>query len=223
MSALDDGAGVPTVDAGTDEAEALDAYSRVVTRVAEALLPSVASLRVGADGWATGSGSAVVISADGFLVTSAHVVAGAAAGTATFGDGRELPYEVTGIDRLSDLAVVRVSGAGLRPSTWATPTGSGSGSWSSPSGTRWDSPGRSAPASSAPSAGRWPPRAGATPGSTTGASSVTSVILRCAGAPPRHHPAGGSVVVELRGDGVGLDPLAVAEEGDADGPADPFH
>ncbi|MDQ1497719.1 MAG: hypothetical protein QOI86_1059 [Actinomycetota bacterium] len=89
------------------EAAALDAYSQVVTRVAEALLPSVASLRVGADGWAKGSGSAVAVSDDGFLVTSAHVVAGARGGTATFSDGRELPYEVTGIDRLSDLAVVR--------------------------------------------------------------------------------------------------------------------
>ena len=42
-------------------------------------------------------------------------MAGAAGGTAAFGDGRELPYEVTGIDRLSDLAVVRVSGGGLQP------------------------------------------------------------------------------------------------------------
>jgi len=45
------------------------------------------------------------------------VVAGAAGGTATFGDGRELPYEVTGIDRLSDLAVVRAAGQGLQPAT----------------------------------------------------------------------------------------------------------
>jgi len=97
------------------EAAALDAYSQIVTRVAEVLLPSVASLRVGAEGWGKGSGSAVAISEVGFLVTSAHVVAGAAAGTATFGDGRELPYEVTGIDRLSDLAVVRAAGGGLHP------------------------------------------------------------------------------------------------------------
>jgi S1-C subfamily serine protease len=96
-------------------AEALDAYSQVVTRVADAVLPSVASLRVGTGGWAKGSGSAVTISDDGFLVTSAHVVAGAAGGTAGFGDGRELPYEVSGIDRLSDLAVVRVAGGGLSP------------------------------------------------------------------------------------------------------------
>jgi len=106
----------PPAEAGEEaEAEALDAYSRVVTRVAEVLLPSVASLRVGTGGWAKGSGSAVAISEDGFLVTSAHVVAGAPDGTATFGDGRELPYEVTGVDRLSDLAVVRAGGRGLEP------------------------------------------------------------------------------------------------------------
>jgi S1-C subfamily serine protease len=99
---------------GAAEAAALDAYSQVVVRVADLLLPSVASLRVGEDGWGKGSGSAVAISEDGFLVTSAHVVAGAAGGTAAFGDGRELSYEVTGIDRLSDLAVVRVSGGDLQ-------------------------------------------------------------------------------------------------------------
>ena len=105
----------PAGDGPAGDGPALDAYSQVVVRVADALLPSVASLRVGDDGWGRGSGSAVAISEDGFLVTSAHVVTGAAGGTAAFGDGRELPYEVTGIDRLSDLAVVRVSGGTLHP------------------------------------------------------------------------------------------------------------
>src|SRR5581483_6760883 len=105
----------PDAEAAPESFDALDAYSRVVTRVAEALLPSVASLRVGADGWAKGSGSAVAISVAGFLVTSAHVVAGAARGSAAFGDGPEAPYHVTGPDRLSDLAVVRVTGRGLEP------------------------------------------------------------------------------------------------------------
>ncbi len=108
-------AGEPTERDRQAEGAGLDAYSQVVTRVAEVLLPSVASLRVGAEGWGKGSGSAVAISEDGFLVTSAHVVVGAAGGIAAFGDGRELPYEVTGVDRLSDLAVVRVSGGGLEP------------------------------------------------------------------------------------------------------------
>src|ERR1700716_3886871 len=74
------------------ESEALDAYSSVVTTVAEKLSPSVASLRVGRRGRAgrqmLGSGSGVVISPDGYLLTSAHVVAEGDGGSATFIDGR---------------------------------------------------------------------------------------------------------------------------------------
>src|SRR5215208_872242 len=70
-----------------DETEALDAYSRVVTFVAEAVSPSVANLKVGR----RGSGSGVVITPDGFLLTSAHVVGGGSPRVrASFVDGREL-------------------------------------------------------------------------------------------------------------------------------------
>jgi serine protease Do len=99
------------------EAEALDAYSEVVTRVAELVLPSVASLKVYGNGPVgrrpRGSGSAVVLAADGLLVTSAHVVEGSRGGTATFADGRDLAFDVVGSDRLTDLAAVRVQGSGL--------------------------------------------------------------------------------------------------------------
>jgi S1-C subfamily serine protease len=92
-----------------EETEALDAYSRTVMAVAERLLPSVASLRHG-----RGNGSAVILSGDGLLLTSAHVVANGRIGSAVFHDGAELPYELVGADRLSDLAVVRVAaGSGL--------------------------------------------------------------------------------------------------------------
>jgi serine protease Do len=94
---------------GTD---ALDAYSRVVVGVAERLTPSVASLRVvqrdGRGGGALGAGSGVVISSDGYVITSAHVVAGTSRGSATFVDGREARFEVVGRDPLSDLAVLRL-------------------------------------------------------------------------------------------------------------------
>jgi S1-C subfamily serine protease len=107
----DDGAG-----AGVD-GEALDAYSRVVTSVAERLIPSVSSLRVTrrARGGrrAEGAGSAVAITPDGFLMTSAHVVSGSDGGTASFVDGRELDWNVVGSDPLSDLAVVRVTASDL--------------------------------------------------------------------------------------------------------------
>jgi S1-C subfamily serine protease len=96
--------------------EALDAYSRVVTDVADRLIPSVASLRVRArarDGRVDGAGSAVVIAPDGFALTSAHVVEGTDRGSASFVDGREVPFDVIGRDALSDLAVLRLHGDGF--------------------------------------------------------------------------------------------------------------
>jgi S1-C subfamily serine protease len=95
----------------TDE-EILDAYSRAVIAVAERLSPSVASLRVArrvrGGRVAAGAGSGVVITPDGFLLTSAHVVSAAdGAVDASFVDGREVRAEVVGADVLSDLAVLR--------------------------------------------------------------------------------------------------------------------
>src|SRR5712691_4064434 len=107
----------PTDDLLTEaiEDEALDAYSSAVSTAAARLIPSVASLRVDrrTGGWGGGSGSGVAFTPDGFLVTNAHVVAGAERGTATFVDGDELAFEVIGRDPLSDLAVVRASGSDL--------------------------------------------------------------------------------------------------------------
>jgi S1-C subfamily serine protease len=93
------------------DAQALDAYSRVVTGVAATLLPSVAALSVRSPRGA-GAGSAVTFTTDGFLLTNAHVVAGANGGTAAFADGTESTFDVVGADALSDLAVVRVHQAG---------------------------------------------------------------------------------------------------------------
>ena len=63
-----------------DEQEALDAYSLAVVTIAEKLSPSVANLRVSrrvrGGRQAVGGGSGVVITPDGFMLTSAHVVAG---------------------------------------------------------------------------------------------------------------------------------------------------
>src|SRR5438874_5255797 len=100
------------------DAEALDAYSRTVVAVAEKVAPSVANLRVtrrtrrGA--MPAGGGSAVVLTPDGFLLTSAHVVAGpSSGGRAAFVDGRELRFTVVGADPFSDLAVLRADSRDL--------------------------------------------------------------------------------------------------------------
>jgi len=104
------------------DSEALDAYSRIVVEVAERVTPSVANLRVTrrARGGRVpaGAGSGVALTPDGFLLTSAHVVAGPnRAGRAAFTDGRELRFEVIGADPLSDLAVLRAEADDLQPAT----------------------------------------------------------------------------------------------------------
>jgi S1-C subfamily serine protease len=104
-----------------DEDAALDAYSRIVTTVAERLMPSVASLKVMASvpggRRPRGSGSGVVVTPDGFLLTSAHVVDRSSGGVASFADGVESDFEVVGADPLSDLAVIRVRGSSLPAAT----------------------------------------------------------------------------------------------------------
>jgi S1-C subfamily serine protease len=91
----------------------LDSYSQIVTAVAAALTPKVASLRVpraGGRGGGESLGSAVVYTGDGFLLTNAHVVGRASGGTALFSDGTSAAFTVVGADSLSDLAVVRAGG-----------------------------------------------------------------------------------------------------------------
>jgi S1-C subfamily serine protease len=94
-----------------DVEPALDAYSRIVTAVATEVTPHVAALQVIARDGRGGAGSAVVVSADGLLLTNAHVVGQASSGRAVFGDGSEADVDVVGADPLSDLAVVRARSA----------------------------------------------------------------------------------------------------------------
>ena len=101
------------------EEEALDAYSQAVTAVAERVAPSVGNLQVmrlvRGGRRAAGSGSGVVVTPDGFMLTSAHVVDGCDGARASFADGREVEVEVVGSDPLSDLAVLRTHDADLIP------------------------------------------------------------------------------------------------------------
>jgi S1-C subfamily serine protease len=105
--------GVPP-EPNNAEDEALDAYSRIVTRVADALRPAVVNLRAAA-GRRGGSGSGFLFTPDGFLLTNHHVVAGQRRARVRLWDGRELTGEVVGNDPLTDLAVVRADGSGPLP------------------------------------------------------------------------------------------------------------
>jgi S1-C subfamily serine protease len=82
----------------------LDAYSRTVSAVARTVTPHVASVTM-----RRGGGSAVVFTADGHLLTNAHVIGSGASGEATYADGEEATFEVIGADPLSDLAVLKAS------------------------------------------------------------------------------------------------------------------
>jgi serine protease Do len=100
------------------EEEALDAYSRAVISVAERLAPSVANLRVSrrvrGGRVLAGGGSGVVVTPDGFMLTSAHVVDRSDGRVrASFVDGREVEANLVGTDPLSDLAVLRVENSDL--------------------------------------------------------------------------------------------------------------
>ena len=155
-----------------EETEALDAYSRAVIAVAERLAPSVASLRVmrrtRGGQLPAGAGSAVVLTPDGFLLTSAHVVGRSdTRGRATFVDGREERFEVVGRDPLSDLACCAPRAATSRRPSSATPSGC---AWASSwwrSATRTASAARSPRASCRRSAARCPPARGAPAASST--------------------------------------------------------
>jgi S1-C subfamily serine protease len=98
------------------DADALDAYSAVVTAVAQSVLPSVATIAVRSRR-GNGGGSASVITPDGYLLTSAHVVAGTRSAEATFADGTTVAADIAGRDELSDLAVLKARGAVPEPVT----------------------------------------------------------------------------------------------------------
>ncbi len=102
----------PPPDPPREELEALDAYSRVVVRVADAVRPAVVNLSVGR-GSRQGSGSGILFTPDGFLLTNAHVVRHHARLRVRLTDGRELAGNLVGADPWTDLAVVQAEAQGL--------------------------------------------------------------------------------------------------------------
>src|SRR5438552_2053258 len=95
-----------------NDAEALDAFSTVVVRVAEKLRPAVVNLR-GLRGRGEGSGSGILFTPDGFLLTNHHVVQGKEHVRIRLQDGGELQGRVVGADPWTDLAVVQANASGL--------------------------------------------------------------------------------------------------------------
>lgn len=91
------------------DASALDAYSRVVSSVADQVGPAVCLVEV-RSGRFSGHGSGFAIAPDGLVTTNSHVVRGASHITTRFPDGRVLAARVIGKDPATDVALLRAEG-----------------------------------------------------------------------------------------------------------------
>jgi len=97
-----------------EDARLLDAYSRAVVDAVAAVGPAVVKVHVPARrGVGGGTGSALIFTPDGFVLTNAHVVGDASAVELLLADGRHLSAEVLARDQATDLAVLRASGHDL--------------------------------------------------------------------------------------------------------------
>jgi S1-C subfamily serine protease len=105
---------MPLDATGSLPLDELDPYSAQVVYAFERVGPAVVHvIAFGADGRPKGQGSGVIYTPDGYVLTNAHVVAGAARLRASFTDGQALDATLVGSDADTDTAVLRLSGSGL--------------------------------------------------------------------------------------------------------------
>ena len=69
------------------------------------------------DGTATGVGSGIILTADGYALTNRHVVEGSQSLKATLADGSEHAATIVTVSDTQDLALVKIDATGLRPAT----------------------------------------------------------------------------------------------------------
>ena len=109
-------------DESASDVELLDAYSRAVIHVADAVGPAVVSIAVGKasssrSGEPAGAGSGVLIAPDGYIVTNHHLVRGARQVSVALPEGGRVAAQTVGEDAATDLAVIRADASGLAYAT----------------------------------------------------------------------------------------------------------
>jgi S1-C subfamily serine protease len=112
----------PPVEGPKDE-ELLDAYSRAVVHVVERVGPAVVSIGRSSRRGPAGAGSGVVFTPDGYVLTNAHVAAGAHQLELGFTDGSTCGAQLVGVDHATDLAVVRATGRTLAHAAFGSSAG----------------------------------------------------------------------------------------------------
>ncbi len=105
---------LPSSSALSSEDEAQDAYSRVVTSVAESLSPSVVRIETEEGRGRGGSGSGFIFTPDGFIVTNSHVVHGASRIKVLTPEAGGFTAQLIGEDPDTDLALLRIDAPALQ-------------------------------------------------------------------------------------------------------------
>ncbi len=113
---------LPTVDKPKLDSSKYQADGRyTVEGVSEAISPSVVSLEIYESKTSlmpTSQGSGIIMTTDGYIVTNAHVVEGAARIKAVLHSKEEFAADVIGSDAQSDIAVIKIGKTGLQPAEY---------------------------------------------------------------------------------------------------------
>jgi len=114
----------PTTNAAlavnTTGGDATDAVATAGASVVTITTESASSGPFGRSGTSTGTGSGVVVTAGGLILTNNHVVSGATSISVALAGGRTLAATLVRTDATHDLAVIRVEASDLVPATLGT-------------------------------------------------------------------------------------------------------